>query len=125
MAANNSLTDIRYKLILRCKGELSFSDSFVAPDNPFNLTAAEKTAFLAYRKAWVDIAFGDISAVSVDQFAEMLISGFTHPDIPDGWCIISRSVGDLPAMCVRISELDSIDATNPTYSTGNPDNGME
>ena len=121
MAGENTLSDIRYKLILRCKGELSITDNAIVEDNPFNLTAAEKTAFLAYRKAWVDIAFGDISAVSVDQFAEMLVSGFDHPTIPEGWCITSRSVGDLPGLCVRLSELDSIDATLPTYSSGEPD----
>ena len=120
MAANNALTDIRYKLILRCQGELGITDSAVAPDNPFNLTAAEKTAFLAYRQAWVDIAFGDISDVYTDLYAESLLAGFDHPEIPAGWCIISRSVGDLPAVLVRISELDSTDASMPTYSTGNP-----
>lgn len=125
MAANNALTDVRYKLILRAKGELSITDSFIASDNPFNLTAAELTAFKAYRKAWMDIAFGNVDEVYTDLHSENMLAGFTHPDIPDGWCLISRSVGDLPAVCVRISELDSIDATNPTYSTGNPDNGKE
>ena len=89
MAGENTLSDIRYKLILRCKGELSITDNAIAEDNPFNLTAAEKTDFLAYRKAWVDIAFGDISNIIIDLRSEMLLNGFDHPVFPEGWSIIT------------------------------------
>ena len=123
MAGENTLSDIRYKLILRCKGELSITDNAIAEDNPFNLTAAEKTDFLAYRKAWVDIAFGDISNIIIDLRSEMLLNGFDHPVFPEGWCITTRDDADLPGMLIRLSDLDSNDETKPQYIPGQPSPG--
>ena len=122
-AAKNALSDIRYKLIIRAKGELSITDNVVAEDNPLNCTAAELAAFKAYRKAWVDIAFGDISNIIIDLRSEMLMNGFDHPVFPEGWCILNRKEQDLPGILVRMSTLDCIDPTNPEYVPNKPSPG--
>jgi len=122
-AAKNALSDIRYKLIVRAKGELSITDKCVWSDNPYNLTASELSAFKAYRKAWVDIAFGDISKIVIDLRSEMLLNGFDHPVFPEGWCIINRSDMNLPGLLVRMSDLDHIDSNNPEYVPNKPSPG--
>ena len=85
MAENNSITDIRYKLLLRMMGELELTDSLVAPDNPYDLEASVIAEFEAYRKAWVEIAFGSLEGIHIDYNSEMLLAGITMPVLPDGW----------------------------------------
>ena len=72
---NNSLTDIRYKLLLRMMGELELTDSLVAADNPYELEASVIDEFKAYRKAWTDLAFGSLEGIHIDYNSEMLLAG--------------------------------------------------
>ena len=101
MPANNSLTDIKYKIILRARAEWELTQFTVMPDNPSGLTSAEVTAFKAYRAAWQTLIDGDMSAYKIDSSAEMLISGITIPTYPDGWSICLRVAGDLPPILCR------------------------
>jgi hypothetical protein len=111
MAENNSITDIRYKLLLRMMGELELTDSLVAPDNPYDLEASVIAEFEAYRKAWVEIAFGSLEGIHIDYNSEMLLAGITMPVLPDGWLVMTRSVGDLPPILVHQSHFDSYDSS--------------
>jgi len=101
MPANNSLTDIKYKIILRARAEWELTQFTVMADNPAGLTSAEIAAFTTYRAAWKTLMDGDMSAYSIDSSAEMLIAGITIPEYPDGWSICLRSAGDLPPILVR------------------------
>jgi len=111
MPENNSITDIRYKLLLRMIGELQLTDSLVAVDNPYGLEADVVAELVAYRKAWTDIAFGSLEGIYIDYNSEMLLAGITMPKLPDGWTVMTRSVGDLPPILVHSSHFDSYDAS--------------
>ena len=110
--ANNCLTDARYKIILRMDAEIDKTDWTQSPDNPRNISAADITAFAVYRRAWWDIG-ENISAddLKIDFNAEMLVSGFTPPELPTDWVWVSRAVGDLPPILVNKSTLDSYDSS--------------
>ena len=108
MADNNALSDLRYKLFLRMQGELDLTNLTQAPDNPLELTAAEKTAFAEYRSAWYDIATGDISALKLNLTAETMVAGIPYPDLPTGWSFVTRNEGDLPPVLARQSVLDDL-----------------
>jgi len=108
---NNSFTDIRYKLQLRGLAELETTAFTVAADNPRELTDAEVTAFKAYRKAWNDLMKGSIDGIQVNPTAEMLLSNFEMPTLPDGWVMMTRAVGDLPPILARVSEYDCYDSS--------------
>jgi len=109
--AFNTFSDMRYKLMLRYIAELELTQSTQAPDNPRGLTAAEITAFKAYRKAWHDIAHGDLAGVRTNEFAEMMLQGIEFPEFPEGWRVTTRSVGDLPPILCKTDHLDVYDAT--------------
>ena len=66
MADNNSITDIRYKLLMRMIGELELTEALVSADNPYQLSSSVVDEFKAYRKAWVTLAQGDISGIYID-----------------------------------------------------------
>ncbi len=108
---NNSLTDIRYKLLLRMMGELELTDSLVAADNPYELEASVIDEFKAYRKAWTDLAFGSLEGIHIDYNSEMLLAGINMPALPDGWLVMTRSVGDLPPILVHSSRFDTYDSS--------------
>ena len=107
----NTFSDIRYKLHLRFVSELELTNSMVAPDNPRRLTEAEVAAFTAYRAARYDIAHGSIDNMRTNEFAEMLLQGLEYPEFPEGWRVVTRSVGDLPPIICKIDHLDVYDAT--------------
>ena len=119
MPDNNSISDIKYKCILRARAEWELTDFAVAPDNPAKLTADEIASFKTYRAAWTAL-IDKADEMSIDRNSEMMITGFADlkPDFPAGWDVVCRSVGDLPPMVVRKSELDIYD---PSYGnlTGN------
>ena len=109
--ANNSLTDVKYKLILRARAECEISAFTVADGNPAGLTAADIAAWKVYRKAWNDIAKGNLDNIKIDVAAEMLVTGFDRPEMPDGWITMTRAMGDLPPILVQESELDLYDTS--------------
>ena len=111
MPANNSMTDIKYKIALRTRAEWELTQFTQNTDNPAGLTASEISAFAAYRKAWMDILDGDMSKYKIDVTAEMLISGLEIPAFPDGWQIMLRVAGDLPPILVRTDWCDQYDST--------------
>ena len=124
MADNNSITDIRYKLILRMVGELSLTADMVAPDNPYELTDAVISDFKAYRTEWHNIAFGSLEGIYIDYNSEMLLGragqadkSHEWPALPDGWVVMTRSVGDLPPILVHKSHFDSYDSSMDTSLT--------
>jgi len=106
--ANNALSDIRYKLMIRMQGELEISALTQAPDNPLELTAAEIAEWKAYRKAWYDIATGDISAMHINLTAETMVTGIDYPSLPTGWAFVTRNQSDLPPVLCRQSVLDDL-----------------
>lgn len=112
MPDNNSMSDIKYKCLLRAHAEWQLTDFAVAPDNPAKLTDAEIQAFKDYRAAWKTIYDGH-GDYEIDRNAEMMIKGFgdLKPDFPAGWDVVCRAVGDLPPMVVRKSELDVYDSS--------------
>jgi hypothetical protein len=114
MPENNSITDIRYKLILRMIGELELTNSLIAADNPYGLEADIVAELVAYRKAWTDIAFGSLEGIYIDYNSEMLLAGITMPKLPTGWTVMTRSVGDLPPILVHSSRFDSYDSSHDT-----------
>ena len=111
MPANNSMTDIKYKITLRARAEWELTQFTTMADNPAGLTSAEVTAFTTYRKAWKTLMDGDMSAYKIDSSAEMLISGITIPEYPDGWSIMLRVAGDLPPILARDTWMDQYDET--------------
>jgi len=108
--ANNCLSDARYKMVLRMDAEIDKTDWTQAADNPRNLSAADVAAFAEYRAAWRVIGEDTPSDdLSIDFNAEMLVSGFTPPELPDDWCWCSRAVGDLPPILIKKTILDVYD----------------
>ena len=108
--ANNCLSDARYKMILRMDAEIDKTDWTQAPDNPRGLSSAEVSAFAEYRAKWKEIGEDTpTDDLSIDFNAEMMVSGFTPPDLPDDWCWVSRAVGDLPPILVKKNILDVYD----------------
>ena len=110
MPNNNTVSDLKYKLQLRGKEEIQETTFSVAPDNPRGLSADEIADFKTYRAAWASLMATVPDDAQIDVSAEMLIRGITIPDFPEGWLIMTRSVGDLPPIWCRVSELDSYDA---------------
>ena len=53
--ANNSVSDARYKIILRMDAEIDKTDWTQSPDNPRNLSDADIALFATYRRAWWEI----------------------------------------------------------------------
>jgi len=116
MADNNSITDIRYKLLMRMIGELELTEALVSADNPYQLSSSVVDEFKAYRKAWVTLAQGDISGIYIDYNSEMLLRpppGTNWPSYPDGWYVMTRSVGDLPPILVHEDNFDAYDSSIP------------
>ena len=88
MPTNNTLSDIKYKLFLRCINEWRLTDFAVAEDNPAGCTAQEIADFKTFRAAWKTIMDGDMDNYSIDVSAEMLVGNLTIPDYPTGWRIM-------------------------------------
>jgi hypothetical protein len=110
--ANNSISDARYKIILRMDAEIDKTDWTQAPDNPRNLSVADVAAFAAYRRAWWLIGENIPSDdLSIDFNSEMLVSGFVPPDLPTDWVWVSRAIGDLPPILIKKNQLDTYDPT--------------
>ena len=97
----NFMSDIRYKLWLRAQAELEMTQAIVDPDNPWECTAAELTAWKKYRKDWCKIAKGDLSKVEIVMQNDMMLGGIDIPQIPDGWDFIVRNTDDLPPVLTR------------------------
>tara|TARA_B100000809_G_scaffold188607_1_gene186986 strand:- start:233 stop:631 length:399 start_codon:yes stop_codon:yes gene_type:complete len=124
MPENNSITDIRYKLILRMIGELELTNTLIAADNPYGLEASVIAEFEAYRTEWHNIAFGSLEGIYIDYNSEMLLGragqadkSHEWPALPDGWVVMTRSVGDLPPILVHKSHFDSYDSSMDTSLT--------
>ena len=69
------------------------------------------SAFKEYRAAWHKLMVGSIDGIQVNPTAEMLLSNFTMPTLPDGWVMMTRAVGDLPPILARVSEYDCYDSS--------------
>ncbi len=126
MPENNSITDIRYKLLMRMIGELELTRDLVSDDNPYQLSSSEVDEFKAFRKAWVDVAHGDISGIHIDYNSEMLLrppAGTNWPAYPTGWYVMTRSVGDLPPILVHEDRFDTYDSSIPEKDTDAPNPG--
>ena len=112
MPDNNSISDIKYKCILRARAEWELTDFAVAPDNPAKLTDAEIASFKTSRAAWTAL-YERSDEFTIDRNSEMMITGFADlkPDFPAGWDVVCRAVGDLPPQVCRKSELDIYDSS--------------
>jgi hypothetical protein len=97
----NFMSDIRYKIMLRAQAELEMTQSIVDSDNPWECTAAELTAWKAYRKSWTAIAKSDLADVHIVMQNDMMLGGIDIPELPDGWDFIVRSDDDLPPVLTR------------------------
>jgi len=97
----NFMSDIRYKIFLRARAEIEMTQQLVDPDNPWGCTAAELTAWKAYRKAWADLAQSDLSGTHIVTQNDMMLGGIDIPVIPEGWDFIVRTEDDLPPLLVR------------------------
>ena len=106
---NNTLGDIKYKIYLRGINELELTQFTVAEDNPRKLSAAEITAWKAYRAEWAALMETPPEGAKTSITGEMYLTGITIPVIPEGWTIMTRATGDLPPLLCRFSDLDAWD----------------
>jgi len=49
--------------------------------------------------------------VTIDFGAENMVVGMEIPEMPEGWNVLTRSVGDLPPILIKYSDLDTYDAS--------------
>ena len=115
---NNTLGDAKYKLMLRGIAELQMTSFTQDADNPRKCTADEIAEWKVYRAAWHELMTNPPDTIEFDRTSVMLMKGFTIPDMPEGWVVMTRAVGDLPPLLCRVSELDSWDSSRPLVTTG-------
>ena len=113
MPENNSLTDVKYKVLLRARAEWDLTQFTQQVDNPAGLTSAEVAAFAAYRAEWQAIVDTESLAenVQIDFAAENMVVGMTVPELPEGWNVLTRAVGDLPPILIKYTDFDTYDAS--------------
>jgi len=107
-------------------GELELTNALVADDNPYQLDAATVQAWKDFRSEWVSVAHGNIDGIHIDYNSEMLLrprSGEQWPAYPDGWYVMTRSVGDLPPILVHEDRFDAYDSSVPERDGDAPNPG--
>jgi len=110
---------------------LDYTRFAISPDNPWRLTADEKTDFEAFRSAWYTIlgpmnnGDGDVASVTTSDYYEgsstankdVTSRDWLHPPaLPEGWIVTTRMTGmNLQPVLCRKSILDMHD---PSWDTG-------
>lgn len=112
MPTDNSLTDLKYKVILRTRAAWEMTAFTQDPDNPANLTETEIADFKTFRNKWNDL-LDVVDNGTYDPVNGGVIGNLDDPPLPSGWIYMTRSTNDLPDVIIRKTDCDAYDNSFP------------